>query len=532
MIKRPDRLALTALVVGWLFDFLYWEKTPGISFAIFVALCLSAGFLIARSEEIRPAGASLWLLLPLSFFAVMSFVRMEPFTRFLNHAFTLMLMAMLANTFRGGRWTLYGVSDYIAGLFRLGVSAMGRFITAFNIKPNREEAMVAKPKRSRHVWAILRGLVIALPVLVIFNILLSAADPIFSQRMENFLDIFNIENIGEYIWRGFIILVLAYMLGGVYLHALLKSADENLIGEDKPWLSPYLGFTEAAVVLGSVCLLFTVFVQIQFQYFFGGESNIASEGFIYSTYARQGFFELLAVAFISLLLFLTLSAVARRDTPRQRKIFSGLGITLVLLVGVILVSAFQRLLLYENAYGFTRQRAYTHVFIVWLGLLLAGIIILEFLQRSRRFAFAMLISVLGFGVSLNLLNVDGLIVRQNVARAQEGIEIDVGYLISLSDDAIPALTSYLNQLTEDGALNDDLLSAVAVSLGCHAMLNDEYQSEAHWQSFHLARFTARRIWETQSGALSSLNYLPTLNEKGRWSVDLEGEEFICRKSRY
>jgi len=37
---------------------------------------------------------------------------------------------------------------------------------------------------------------------------------------------------------------------------------------------------------------------------------------------------------------------------------------LLLLTGVILVSAFQRLSLYEAAYGFTRDRLVAHVFMV------------------------------------------------------------------------------------------------------------------------------------------------------------------------
>ena len=141
-------------------------------------------------------------------------------------------------------------------------------------------------------------------------------------------------------------------------------------------MPPFLGFTEATVVLGAVNLLFISFVFIQFQYFFGGQTNISVEGYTYAEYARKGFGELVAVAFFSLLLFLRLSAVVKRENVIQRWTLSGLGLLLVALVGVMLYSAFQRLVLYEAAYGFTRLRAYTHVFMIWLGVLLAILVVL------------------------------------------------------------------------------------------------------------------------------------------------------------
>ena len=255
---------------------------------------------------------------------------------------------------------------------------------------------------------------------------------------------FRIENLGQYIFRLIYILIGAYLLVGVYLHAIGPSRAEKLIGVEKPWLTPFLGWLEAVIVLGAVDLLFLFFVIVQFRYFFGGQTNIHIDGYTFAEYARRGFGELVAVAVISLMLFLGLSAITRRDTPRQRAIFSGLGIGLVVLVATILVSAFQRLLLYEAAYGFSRLRTYTHAFMVWVGILLLATVVLDLLGRLRGFALALVVVVVGFGLTISLINVDGLIVRQNVARAVAGWELDSGYLVGLSDDAVPALVDEFN----------------------------------------------------------------------------------------
>ena len=81
---------------------------------------------------------------------------------------------------------------------------------------------------------------------------------------------FSLEKLPEYILRGVYIVVLAYVLAGVLLHAAQKSRDEKLYGLEKPLVPQFLGFTEAAIILGSVVALFAFFVLIQFQYFFGG----------------------------------------------------------------------------------------------------------------------------------------------------------------------------------------------------------------------------------------------------------------------
>src|SRR6185503_11455371 len=280
------------------------------------------------------------------------------------------------------------------------------------------------------------------------------ADPIFATRVDEFIKLFNLENLPEYIFRMILILLVAYVLAGTILHAA-QSANEK-ISEDKPVIPSFLGFTESTIVLGSVIILFIAFVTIQFQYFFGGQANIHIEGYTFSEYARKGFGELVAVAFFSLLLLLGLGAITRRDSESQRRVFSGFGVSLVGLVLVMLVSAFQRLMLYEQAYGFSRLRTYTHVFMIWLAILLVSVILLEILRRERMIGLAMVLVSLGFVISLGLLKVDAFIVKQNVQReirsvtdknfSQGRVDLDAQYFLDLSDDAVPALSeAFLNK---------------------------------------------------------------------------------------
>jgi hypothetical protein len=528
MKKFPTQFWMVVLLLGWLFDFLFWKKAPGISFAIYALLTLLAGFALLWRDGIRPAGKSLILVPFILVFAAMTFLRREPMTIFLSHILTLILMSGLAVTYRGGRWMEYSLADYFSRGFDLLASLIVR-AGAFSaeVRQMKQGAAGSEEKPPSVAWPIVRGILFAIPVVAFFAALLSSADLVFAQRLDEVIALFRLENLPEYIFRAIYIAVLAYALAGVYLHAAARSTDEKLLGLEKPFVPRFLGFIEAAIVLGSVILLFGAFVAVQFGYFFGGQANIRLEGFTYAEYARRGFGELVAVAFFALLLFLGLSAVVKRETSLQQRVFSGLGIALVALVAVMLVSAFQRLVLYETAYGFTRLRTYTHVFMVWLALLLAAVVVLDVLQRQRVFAFAVLLASVGFALSLAQLDVDSFIVRQNIQRFERGEALDVGYLASLSADAVPVMEGLYQSPGVEQATRERLGAALA----CYQFRADSRSPEPSWQAFHISDYQASAALARMDGQLAGYQ----VDDYSDWPVTVttpQGLEFDCYSSTF
>jgi hypothetical protein len=530
MKNNPNKLWIIVFALGWFFDFLFWNKAPGVNFAIFAMACLTAAFYLLLSDGLRPNRISLGLLPLFGFFAAVTFIRAEPMTTFLAYTFTLLTMSILAFTYLGGRWYLYTIVDYIGKYFNLFASMIVRPITFMtDVRKEQKEAGVQPSKKN--IWPVVRGIIIALPIIAIFASLLASADVIFGQRLDDFIKLFKLEDLPEYIFRMIYILVLGYALAGVMLHASTESKDEKIGVEDKPTIPQFLGFIESAIVLGSVVALFAAFVVIQFQYFFGGTTNIHIDGYTYAEYARKGFGELVAVAFFSLLMLLTLSAVTKRETETQRKVYSGLGVTLVALLLVMLLSAYQRLGLYEAVYGFSRLRTYTHVFLIWIGLLLIATIVLEILRKERMFAFAMLIASFGFAISLPILNVDVFIVNQNIQRelkswTKDVVDLDAQYFIDLSDDAVPTLVNTY----QTPSTPDSVREKVGAALACIRYERELNESDPSWQSFHIARFNADK-------ALSSIKkdlarYAVNDGEYPAKVLTPSGEEFPCSEYYY
>ncbi len=268
------------------------------------------------------------------------------------------------------------------------------------------------------------------------------------------------------------------------------------------------------IVLGAVDLLFALFVVVQFRYLFGGEANITAAGYTYADYARNGFGELVWVAFLGMGFIMALGYFGKRGESRQRSWFNGLSTGLVVMLGVILVSAWQRLLLYEGAYGFTELRTYTHVFIPWLALHLVVFLFLLFRGNLRRFAPFAALGTLGFVVTLNLLNVHAFIVRQNVKRFEQTGEIDLVYLQYLTDDAVPGLVEFSRVAPED--MREDLLA----SLACRRAMQGDRQEDLDWPSWHASHKRAMTLLDE----LAALDAYTVEFEDWNWMVSGPGVE--------
>jgi hypothetical protein len=503
--RKPLELTLAALALGFAVDMLFHGHAIGISFPIWAALSLATLLLSARWEGLRPARTQLLLIPPILFTSALVAVRLEPMTVFLSVLATLLLFGLLVRSLRHDRLLRFGWLDYIASWIAVPLEAVARPWSS--LAETLRRLIGDRAARSRW-FAVVRGLLLALPVLAVFVALLAAADLVFEDFIEDLLAWLDIEWIREAIVRVLIISISGIFFLGALVTAVRERPPRDLIGEDRPLLRPFIGFTETVVVLGLVDLVFAVFVVIQFRYLFGGEANITAAGYTYAEYARRGFGELVWAAFLSLGLILGLTQVGHREDGRQRSTFIGLSTGLAGLLLITLVSALKRLLLYENAFGFTRSRTYAHVFIYWLGALLLAFLVLLFREQMRRFAPASAIGALGFIVTLGLMNVDGFISAQNMARSGE---LDVQYLSELTADSVPSLAA---------SAGEDSPPELLAHLACRkAILGDQLEGSG-WQSYHFGR----------ARALRSLNEIEALLEPYQVTGDqmtwmVEGPEF-------
>ncbi len=327
-----------------------------------------------------------------------------------------------------------GVNEWATGILRAGAALMfsailcvaGVFQAFFFDAKWRE----LKPgEQARRVLVVVRGLAIALPLLLIFLALLTSADAAFASIVR---DIFNIDIprlISHIVLTIFFTCVAAGLLRSA-LHA------HDLYDPPRPSFL-HLGSGETTVAIASIDILFAAFVAVQFRYFFGGATLVKlAPKLTYAEYARRGFFELVAVAALVLPALLIADWLITNRTP----LFRALALTQVLLVFVILVSAYRRMGLYVEEFGLTELRVYTTAFMFLLGALLTWFALTVLTGHRERFFIGAIASGMIVVIALHFVNPDDLIVRTNMARAAAGKRaLDTNYTTQLSNDAVPAL---------------------------------------------------------------------------------------------
>jgi hypothetical protein len=487
-VRTPARVLAVGVFLGWSVDLLFYGKELGLSVFLFAAGILAAVIGLGWSEDAQPLRRNLWLVTPILFFAAMAFVRANAFLTVLNVLATLALLALFAYFYAEGRVDRLGLIGYPVVIFLAGINA---FIQTPPVVAASVDLRTARRHGGRWVAPVLRGLVLAVPVLGVFTCLLASADMIFADYLENVIRLEFLRQLPELGLRLTIVFAATWLLTGGLVYALGRHAGPATVAQDPPGSVPparILGATEVATILCLVNGLFAAFVWIQFTYLFGAQNLTMVADHVYKQYARRGFGELVVVSVLTLGLILSLRWLARHDTPRQTRVFQALGTVLILLTLVILASAWSRMFYWEAVadYIYTELRLYVRVFIVWLAITLLWALAGLWVRRDR-FAIGAFIAALGFLATLNLMNPDDDVVRYNIARAQTTQELYVPYLAQLSDDAVPAMVQLLDQVP--GVYRDQLRA----ELGTRLARMDEASGWRAWQSFHLAHTEAYRL---------------------------------------
>ncbi len=469
---------VVSLFLGVCFDVLFFgERWPGLAFPVYVFLILAGVLAMSGAFKKSVPSSALLLMAPALFFSGMLFVRASMPLGLLNILTTIVLLALIVRSC-GLPLRRFTFLDYLFSVIILplksviiGIRSLLRFPSFFGF---------GKRASTTH---LIRGTVITLPILFVFLLLLSSADPVFRHYI---LAITNLSISPDFPARTFLVLMASIGFLGAY-SIIFFEGQKTL--PPLPFRKEF-GIIEASMLLGALDLLFFVFLLVQVNVLFAGESAIRDLGFTYAEYARQGFFQLLTVSALSFLLTLTIERwIARREGGHFRR-FTALSTVLIVQALILLVSAYLRLSLYEQAYGFTILRLFSHAFMIWLAVLLLWLLVSVY-RKIREGDF--LLGVLSTGLVtlgvLNVLNPDAYIVRMNLQLAERTGKFDTAYLWELSDDAVPEIAQVLR--FPDPVVQNDVRGLLG-NRYWHTMAVPNQP----WQSLTLSRIRAKAFLES------------------------------------
>jgi hypothetical protein len=339
---------------------------------------------------------------------------------------------------------------------------------------------------------LIRGVVLTLPIAGLFALLLSSVDPTLATWRE---DLERLLDTWHFIPRlVFFAAILGLSLGALGYASSRRVSARRAVAETKPFIQ--LGETERLMVLGAIAGVFTLFLTLQVSYLFGDVAGVQGSGVSYAEWARRGFAELTVVATLCGGVLLGLALIAPAASRRRRILI----VELIVLgeTQVLLHSAFRRVLLYEDAYGFTTTRLYAQAYmlVVAASLFLLAYELLRRPDARRLLGRAGALAVMGMA-GVSMWNHEAWIVRQNVARYAVSGRLDMKYLAcDLSERAVPEVL----RAAERASGSTPMLTRTAMSERFGSRLNDA------WYEWDAGRARAR-------GALAAAGIVaPAVNE--------------------
>lgn len=382
-----------------------------------------------------------WLVLMAVGFSAACVWRDSPTLRGLNLLVTAIAVGLLARPQLIAHLRQAGVIEY--GL-NLGLAWLSPMIgPTFAFSSEMEWKQIPRSKWTTQASAILRGAVIAFPLLLVFGGLLVSADATFERLVNHF---FNFDPAEIFVHAG-LILIGAWLVGGLIQRMFIDNGPGLQPSTLLPLGLRNLGITEVATVLSLLNLLFLSFVLIQIRYFFGGAARVfTTSGLTFAEYARRGFFELVTVAALVLPVLLALHWMLNQENPAHERLFRWLAGFQVVMLMVMMTSALQRMMIYQKMYGLTELRVYTTAFMLWLAIVFVWFGMTVLRGQRQTFAFGALVTgILAVGI-LNVVNPDALIAQTNLTRVSEGRTVDASYLTRLSADAVPIVVDHLETI--------------------------------------------------------------------------------------
>ncbi len=429
----PKGIGRMALLYGVCFAIAFYRNFIGLTFPVLTGITLLICGLFLKKNQIPWKRENGWYLTACLLLGVSTALTTNGIILFFNTAGILLLVTvfMIRQVYDDKEW---GLGQYICNILFLYLSMVPEVASPFICGAKYLDKRRKQGANGRHNNAkyIVVGMSVGLPMLLILIEVLSSADPIFSEIVGSAFH----NLMRQVVFSPDICLVLLLVILGFFCCYCFLSALS--LGNLPEWKeqSAKKNPVVAITFLSMVTAVYLVFCGIQLVFLFPG-GGLLPEGYTYASYARQGFFQLLAVCIFNFILVLACLAVFQRNRVLDflNLVFSGCTYLM------IASSAF-RMLLYIRTYYLSFLRVLVLWFLATLVFLMAGVIgsIVKRQFPLFRYCMAVVVScylVLSFG------RVDAVVASYHVDKAKEDVCYgDIVYLTTLSKDAAVALSSY------------------------------------------------------------------------------------------
>lgn len=273
-------------------------------------------------------------------------------------------------------------------MFKIFPRYLFRNLKFLKIKTSREKTN----KILNAVFGIIVGIVFSIVILL----LLMSADDYFNKFVSKaFISInFDFSKIMQFV----IFFIIIFSIGVNLIRNRYTVMKENKTRK--------IDHTIIISMLSVINLVFVLFLISEISKLCGNFLQIP-KGYIYSSYAREGFFQLLFVTIINFSIILYL--IYKTNVIKENKIIRNLVLILIAFSVLLIFNSYYRMFLYIGKFRFTNLRLQVILFL-FMELILFGIIIKKIINKVNNDGLIFLVIMTSFYV-INLYICNDFFIR-------------------------------------------------------------------------------------------------------------------------
>lgn len=418
-----QKFGVATFLLACFYAFCMYENDAGITYFFLLAAGLFYIKYCGKQLGFLTKKGTLFYAISIILLGVSTFCTDDTRIIFFNKTgvFLLMISLVLYNVFDTKSW---GLGKYLCTIIQSILWSWGEWFRPFG-----DVMYYCKNKLGSKGKTILYAAIsvaVSIPVVGIVLKLLMSADALFGSMADRVLESLNLINIFDI----FALTVLVFFAVYGFLSYVVKGKINEEVKEGKKAESIFA--IPMAAILTALYLVFSV---VQIEGLFLGKM-ILPAGYTYAVYAREGFFQLLAVSALNLVLVL-----AGMQCFKQNKVLNILLTMMSFCTFIMIASSAMRMVLYIKMYHLTFLRILVLWSLLVLTVLFIGIIIQLYQKKFSLFRYSVVVVTVCY-LGLSFAHPDYWIAKYNVSQKNSAITMDIGYLNELCADAAPVLVPY------------------------------------------------------------------------------------------
>ena len=432
MKKQFGHLGLGSFLYACFYALCMYKNTSGITYPFFLLGSLWFCCFCFKELGISLKKESIFFICSILLLGISTFLTADGRIIFMNKTaiFVLIICFLLHHFYQDAHWSFF---RYLLYLFVTPFAWIGEIARPIQ---DMEVFITENNKKEKgNVFYVVLGLSCCIPIFIFIWFLLMSADQVFGNMFKELFLHLKLSNLIGI----FTTVVLTFFITYCIMAFLCKKAF-SVEYRERTKTEAILAITIAL----PLTVMYALFSGIQIVCLF--MQKIDLEKISYAEYARQGFFQLLVVCIINLILVLVGNAYFKEST-----LLKILLTVMSLCTYIMIISAGYRMILYIQNYYVTFLRLFVLWFLVILFLLITGSIISVCNQKFPLVRYSMVVVVICY-LALSFSHPDYWIAKCNVHHMEQYTTNgffdkeyydDYRYLANLSMDAAPALQNAL-----------------------------------------------------------------------------------------